>query len=132
MKEVTAAIIFRDKKIFIARRASGEKLASFWEFPGGKIEPGETPEVCLQRELFEEFGVETKIGNYYCDSIYHYGHGSIKLLCYLTEHVSGEFKPTVHDQIKWAEVADLVNFQFAPADVPVVGKIMAEDFRLFE
>jgi 8-oxo-dGTP diphosphatase len=126
MKKVTAAIMYKGGKVFIARRGPAEKLAGYWEFPGGKVEDGETSEECLKRELFEEFGVEAEIGAFYCDSTYHYGHGSIKLLCYLTEHISGAFQPTVHDQIKWADIFELKNFEFAPADVPVVEKIMCE------
>jgi mutator protein MutT len=61
-KVVTAAIIRRNGSVLLARRSSGEKLAGFWEFPGGKVEDGETPEECLARELDEELGIQARIG----------------------------------------------------------------------
>lgn len=68
MKQVTAAVIEKDGRVLIAQRKTGDALAGKWEFPGGKLEPGETPEACLRRELREEFGVETEIGDFICSS----------------------------------------------------------------
>jgi 8-oxo-dGTP diphosphatase len=127
MKQVTAGIIIDRGKVFIARRGPNSTLPGSWEFPGGKIETGETPEECLERELREEFHVEVQVGALYCESTYHYDHGAIKLLCYLTCHVSGEFIPTVHDEFTWAAFDELRDYDFAPADVPVVEKII-EDY----
>ena len=125
VEDVTSAIMIDDGKVFVARRRMGEKLAGLWEFPGGKVEEGESSEACLKREMFEEFGVDTEIGAFYCDSEYHYGHGSIRLLCYFAKHVSGSFKPTVHDSMLWVDIPELVDMKFAPADVPVVQKIIS-------
>ncbi len=61
MLQVTAAILIKDNKILIAKRLAGDKLPHKWEFPGGKIETGETPEACLKREMHEEFGIEVRI-----------------------------------------------------------------------
>jgi 8-oxo-dGTP diphosphatase len=63
---VTAAILRKEGKILIAKRQSGDAFEGKWEFPGGKIEEGETPEQCLRRELFEEFGIDASIGNLLC------------------------------------------------------------------
>lgn len=124
MKEVTAAIIIKDKKIFIARRAQGEKFAGGWEFPGGKIEAFETPEECLRRELYEEFGIETKVGDFIAESIYEYPTGSIRLLAFIVDIISGEICLTVHDAYRWVDVCDLLNYDLLPADIPIANRLM--------
>ena len=63
MKKVSAAVTVIDNKVLLTRRKPGESLSGFWEFPGGKIEEGETPQQCLRRELNEELGVESAVGN---------------------------------------------------------------------
>lgn len=120
MKQVTAAVIEKDGKILIAQRKVGDALAGKWEFPGGKIEPGETPEACLKRELMEEFGVDTKIGGFVCSSRFEYKHLPIELLVYRAVHLSGEFKLNAHDRLVWAAPEDLAKYDFSAADIPVV------------
>jgi 8-oxo-dGTP pyrophosphatase MutT (NUDIX family) len=70
MQNVTAAVIYNNGKVLLTRRAPGEKHAGWWEFPGGKIEEGETPEQCLARELTEELGIETVIGRLAAESVF--------------------------------------------------------------
>ena len=125
MKQVTAAVLVKDGKILIAQRKLGDFLAGKWEFPGGKLEPGETPEVCLRRELKEEFGVDTKIGAFICSSKFEYKHLPIELLAYRAEHISGEFKLNDHDRIEWVAPAELQNYDFCSADLPVVRLLMS-------
>lgn len=124
MKEVTAAIIEKNNKILIAKRARGHQLEGMWEFPGGKIEEGETPEQCLRRELVEEFNITTEIGTFYAESLYEYETGAIKLLAYKTKWIDGDFKLTVHSDIKWVDVDELGKFEFAPADISIVERIL--------
>ncbi len=69
MKIVTAAIIFHNNTVLLTRRNNGQKLEGYWEFPGGKIEQGETPQICLERELYEELGVEATAGKIIGESI---------------------------------------------------------------
>lgn len=121
---VTAAIIEKDGKFLIARRAKGKHLESKWEFPGGKIENGESPEECLQRELEEEFGIITAIKNFVAESIFNYGDRTVRLLGYKAEYISGDFKLTAHDEVKWVEMDKLNEFDFAEADLPLVKKIL--------
>ena len=90
MIQVTAAIMDRGGRILIAQRKPTGKLPNKWEFPGGKVEDGETTEECLKREMAEEFGIEVIVGEYLGDSVYHYEHGTIKLLAYRTVWQAGE------------------------------------------
>ena len=120
MKTVTAAIIIHQGKILIARRGSADRLAGCWEFPGGTLESGETPEYCLARELREEFAIEIEVGTFLGESIYHYDHGAICLLAYLACWKDGELECRVHDQYAWVEVLELGDYEFSPADVPFV------------
>lgn len=124
MKDVTAAIIIEDEKVFLARRAPGDKFAGRWEFPGGKLEADETPEECLRRELFEEFGLETEVKEFYAENTYEYPQGSIRLLAYKVRIIRGDISLTVHDQYRWVMLKDLLNFNLLPADIPIACKLM--------
>jgi 8-oxo-dGTP diphosphatase len=126
MRIVTAAIVEKDGRILIARRAPGGALAGKWEFPGGKLEEGETPEQCLYRELREEFGIESEVGDLVASSTFDYVHGSIELLAFRVRHTSCTFVPTVHDALEWVSRAELCTYDFAPADMPIVDKLVAE------
>lgn len=126
MKKVTAALLIKDGLILIARRNANDRLANKWEFPGGKVEEGETPEECLRREMREEFDIEVDVGDFFTESIYHYEHGSIMLLAYFTSWKSGEISPAVHDDISWVTPEQLGNYDFAPADIPIVNKLYIE------
>lgn len=95
--KVTAAIIEKNSKILIAQRKVGSNLGGRWEFPGGKLEAGETPEHCLKRELREELGIESNIGPFFCTSEFDYKHMSINLLVYNVDYVSGEIVCNDHE-----------------------------------
>ena len=123
MKEVTAAIILKDNKVLIARRAPGENLAGKWEFPGGKVEHGETLEECLKREISEEFDVDIDVLEYFAESIYVYSSGTIKLMAFWCRWISGDFTLKVHSQIAWVNHNELDQYDFAPADIPLAEKL---------
>jgi mutator protein MutT len=120
---VTAAIIEKEGLILAARRGEGKHLAGFWEFPGGKLEEGESPETCLARELSEELGVMVKIGAFFGESVFDYGDKVVKLLAYRVSHLGGEFRPVDHDQLAWLPVDELQTLKWAPADIPLVEKL---------
>ena len=119
MIQVTAAIIEKDSKYLIARKKVGQ-LAGMWEFPGGKIEQGETPEECLRREIKEEFGIEIEVGQYLATSEYIYPHIAIELIGYLARYLAGELRLTDHDRIEWVTPTEMHDYNFAPADLPLV------------
>ncbi len=126
MKLVTAAIIIKDQHVLLAKRKIGQKLEGFWEFPGGKIELNETPQSCLERELFEELGVASRAGTIIAESIYTYDHGSIKLMGIKTILQEEDFKLSVHDKVEWVAIKDLKKYQLAPADIPIAKKIIED------
>jgi 8-oxo-dGTP diphosphatase len=99
MLQVTAAIIIKNKKIRITQRAPGQNLAGKWEFPGGKIEPGETPPQCLQREIREELDVDIDVLDFFAESIYTYQSGTIKLMAFRCRWLSGKPNMKVHSKL---------------------------------
>jgi 8-oxo-dGTP diphosphatase len=130
VQTVTAAIIMKDEKVFIAQRGSEDRLALKWEFPGGKLEDGETPEECLEREMKEEFGIEVSVGKFFAESIYTYDHDTIRLLAYITSWRSGELKPVEHRDCRWIAIEELASYELAPADIPVAEKLRRSDNEL--
>ena len=125
MKNVTAAIIERDGRYLLARRAPGQNLAGYWEFPGGKVEANETFEDCLARELMEELNLETQVLDHFCDSVYHYDKGSINLLAYRVQILGGQMKLSVHDQVDWFKPQEMLTLNLAPADIPIATRLVA-------
>ena len=128
--KVTAAILEKDGRIIIAQRMSTDHLASKWEFPGGKIEPGETPEECLARELKEEFNIGVSVGAYLGSSIYHYDHLSIELMAYRAFWIEGSINSVDHKDYKWVTIEQLPEYEFAPADKPFVEKLRSGEIEL--
>lgn len=124
MKTVTAAILQRDGAILLARRASGQKLAGYWEFPGGKVEAGETLQSCLEREISEELNWVVQAGGVLATSEYVYEHGAIRLVALAAEIVSGAATLTVHDRLEWVPIGRLLEYRLAPADIPIAQSLL--------
>jgi 8-oxo-dGTP diphosphatase len=130
MVKVTAAIIVENAKILIAKRKPTIKLANLWEFPGGKIESGETPEQCLQRELYEEFEIDVEVGEHLGTITHKYDFGAIELMAFKTRVISGEFILNDHVRVAWVAAKDLGGYEFAPADLPFVDMIKSGEVEL--
>lgn len=126
MQKVTAAVIEKEGKILIARRKQGDAQSGKWEFPGGKLEPGETPEACLKRELREELGIETEVGSFLCSTRFAYRHMAVELLFYRTAYVSGVITLHEHDRIEWVSPEALSDFDFLEADRPILERLKEE------
>ncbi|GAB3741849.1 (deoxy)nucleoside triphosphate pyrophosphohydrolase [Spirosoma lituiforme] len=124
MIDVVAGIVWKDGQVLLARRGRQKHLAGKWEFPGGKVEMGESAENALERELSEELGIRTRTGNYFDTNIHHYSTVSIKLLAYNSIYISGEITLTDHDQVEWVKINDLLDYDLAEADIPFVHKLM--------
>lgn len=124
MREVGTGIIVRDGKIFIAQRPEGKSLAGLWEFPGGKIEAGETIEQCLQREIKEELGVDSVVGEHIMDTIYHYPDNDFKLMVFFVKILdTAKIVLNVHQNSAWVTVDEMKNFHFPPADDVIIKKL---------
>jgi len=119
MIQVTAGIIENEDKILLARRREGKHLAGYWEFPGGKIETGESPEECLKRELQEEFSILSEVGDFVAESVFSYPGKIISLKAYKVKLLSGDFKLIDHDKVEWVKPEDVMTYLLAPADVPI-------------
>ncbi|MCM8525305.1 MAG: (deoxy)nucleoside triphosphate pyrophosphohydrolase [Lentisphaeraceae bacterium] len=120
--EVTAGIISREGKILIAQRPE-TKYKGLWEFPGGKIESGETPQECLKRELSEELGIDCTVGDFLCTSEWQREDKIIILHTYWISSFSGEITAKVHSDLKWVFSKDLNKMDLLPADRPLVDKL---------
>jgi 8-oxo-dGTP diphosphatase len=120
MQKVTAAVIEEGGRVLIARRKAAGRFGGLWEFPGGKLEPGEAPEAGLRRELFEELGVETRVGEFLGAFPYDSSRLSIELLAYRVSIERGELRPVDHDEIVWAPPGDLPRYEFTEPDRPLV------------
>lgn len=124
MKRVSAGLVFCENKLLIAQRKRGKPQEYLWEFPGGKLEEGETMPQCLARELNEEFGINVKVGDFFAKSVFDYETGSISLEAYFAECASQDLpKLEAHEHTQWIDVSELSRYEFAPADRPIVAKL---------
>lgn len=120
--EVVAAILHHDGAYFATQRGYGE-FEGMWEFPGGKIEPGESSEDALKREIQEELGVDIIIEKLLCTTEYDYPLFHLKLHCYLCNIVSGEIVLREHKSAQWLTVDTLNSVEWLPADKEVIEKL---------
>ena len=123
---VVGAILIKDGKILCAKRGETKSLANLWEFPGGKIEQGETPREALKREIAEELLIDVEVAESAFESTsYEYDFGIVNLTTFICHLITGEPKLTEHVEIKWLLPSEIKDLEWAPADVPTVEKILA-------
>ncbi len=121
--KVTAAVIQENGRVLIGRRKPGRHMGGKWEFPGGKIEPGETPQESLARELLEELAIKVRIGEFLCNAFYQGDGVSLELLVYSVERVEGEPALIEHQELRWVRPDELSVFDLADSDRKVVERL---------
>lgn len=122
--EVVAAIIHRDGAYFATQRGYGE-FEGMWEFPGGKIEPGESREDALKREIQEELGVDIYIKELLCTTEYDYPTFHLIMHCYLCSVASGEIELREHKSAQWLTAETLDTVEWLPADREIIAMLRA-------
>lgn len=121
---VVGAVIRKDDLILCAQRSYKASLPGLWEFPGGKIEPGETPRQALVREIREELLADVIVGEKVETTIHEYPFGEVTLTTFYCELHSGDVTLTEHESVKWVPATGLEALEWAPADVPAVRAIV--------
>ena len=123
--QVSCAIIERDGLVLAARRSAAMSLPLKWEFPGGKIDLGESPEACLVRELYEELRVRVQVERRLPASTHHYPSATVTLHPFVCTITAGQADPQEHDTIIWCTPDELRTLDWAAADVPVLAAYLA-------
>ena len=120
MIKVVAALIEKDGKYLIARRSTGdENVLGKWEFPGGKVQDGETEEQAIEREIKEEFEMDIKALKFLTNNVCEYPKKTVDLRLYECEHISGKFNLHDHSEYKFVNKEEMLKFDLCPADIPL-------------
>lgn len=122
---VAVGVIKKDDLIFIAKRHESQHQGGKWEFPGGKVEAGETVTQALARELKEEIGIEVKSSTPFLEIHHDYPDKSVHLDIHLVEAFDGEAKHQEGQEHKWVAIRDLNNYEFPAANVVIIEKLQA-------
>jgi len=118
--QVTAGLVWNNGKILITRRPEGSHLAGYWEFPGGKQEPGESLEACLEREFREELAMDVKAVKRLLQIDHDYVSKSITLHLFQCDWLEGTPRALGCDEIRWVKPEELADFQLPPPDLQVL------------
>jgi len=126
LRFVAAALIVRDGEVLIGQRRPNQPMALLWEFPGGKIEAGESPQQALARELDEELGIHATVGPKVIHIRHNYRHGGAVDLQFFSVHeFEGEIQNHIYEQIKWVKLSDLPTYEFLAADRGLIRDLAA-------
>ncbi|WP_290225060.1 (deoxy)nucleoside triphosphate pyrophosphohydrolase [Corynebacterium confusum] len=117
---VVGAVFRAEDKILACRKAPGKSLAGYWEFPGGKIEAGESPEEALAREIREELSVTAEVGSQVTTTTHDYDFATIELTTFWCTISAGTPQLSDHDEARWVTAAEVTELPWAPADVPAL------------
>ena len=125
MIRVVAGIVWRDREVLVSRRYDDAHLGGLWEFPGGKLEPGETEPEALQRELREELGIEVEVGEAWGELVHDYDDRRVSLSFWFAEVRGGTPQPLEVAEVRWVPVGELDSLDFPGADDPLVHSLQA-------
>ena len=124
MINVVAAVIKDENgKILITQRNLQKDQGGLWEFPGGQIEPNETREDAIIREIKEELDIDIKADNYLEEKVFNYPEKDINLIALKCSKINGKIKLLEHEDYRWVDNSELEKFEFAPADIFIVEKL---------
>lgn len=126
IQRVIAGVMEKDGLYLIAQRSKKDAHYKLWEFPGGKVEQGETDQECLVRELNEEFGIDTEIGDFLCQSSFVSGDKHIALVAYKVKSFSGDFCLRVHEAVAWVPKEELNTYVFPHPDKTIITTILEQ------
>jgi mutator protein MutT len=123
-KQIGVAVIWNQTgQILIDRRKVGGTMGGLWEFPGGKIEPGETVEACIVREIREELAIEITVGAQLISIEHTYPTFHLTLTVHHCQHISGMPQPIESEEIRWVNIDDLSNYQFPAANIAIINAL---------
>jgi len=126
LRFVAAALIIREGEVLIGQRRANQPMALLWEFPGGKIEPGESAPQALARELQEELGIDAVIGPQIVRIRHNYRHGgAVDLQFFSVREFSGEIRNQIYEQVKWVKLTELPSYEFLAADRGLIRDLAA-------
>ncbi len=125
MINVTCAIILNEDKILVTQRNEKMKLPLKWEFPGGKLEKGESEKECIIREIKEELNIEIEVLKKISNSVFDYGNFQINLIPYIANYKSGEIVLSEHKDFKWLKRNELSLLDWAEADIPILKEFLS-------
>lgn len=120
---VVAAMMVKDGQVLLGQRPEGSSLAGIWEFPGGKIEPGEDPLDALKRELSEELGVQAQVGPLKLSTSHNYGEVNILLLMFEVNYWKGEPRNLHHTELKWVPFDKITDYPLPDANKKIVNQL---------
>lgn len=127
MQIVVAAVIIQDGRVFCAKRPMDKILGGLWEFPGGKVEPGELLEEALIREIEEELGIMISVEKSLLTLVHEYPSHSVTLHSYLCHWVGGDLNLHVHTDARWVTPAELVELEWVAGDDPIIEHLIKNE-----
>ena len=130
MKQVTAAILRKEDKILIAQRAADDECPLLWEFPGGKLEEGETLEECIVREMKEELAIDIALEGVFAVTKYHLNGAEIPITFFNARIAGGDIQKNVHNDVRWIRTDMILQYDFMPPDWEVAAILSGENNQI--